>query len=161
MRNRTAQARWVAFSGDIAERVRHLENLVLSLGARNSGLQNQSAGSAAIRGAVPDNDDGQEGLGTLSQEIGAPGTMFGDQMGTRWFDDTHWQAIMDDVGACGERTCRWVFFCSKANTTKDNRAQGLHRYPRRSMRRPPSRHRRGRELRPDIVFWPVTFDEPV
>ncbi|KAL5090688.1 hypothetical protein Trisim1_003997 [Trichoderma cf. simile WF8] len=76
---------------DIAERVRHLENLVLSLGARNSGLQNHSADSAAIRVAIPDND------GELSQEIGTPGTMHGDQMGTRWFDDTHWQAIMDDI----------------------------------------------------------------
>ncbi|PTB65489.1 hypothetical protein BBK36DRAFT_66113 [Trichoderma citrinoviride] len=81
VRNRTAQARRVTYSGDIAERVRHLENLVLSLGARNSGLQNQSADAAAIRVAVPDND----------------GTMLGDQMGTRWFDDTHWQAIIDDI----------------------------------------------------------------
>lgn len=103
MRNRTAQARRVTYSGDIAERVRHLENLVLSLGARTSGLQNQSADSAAIRVGVPDNDGRQEDLSarTLLQEIGTPGTMHGDQMGTRWFDDTHWQAIMDDVGACG------------------------------------------------------------
>lgn len=95
MRSRTSQARRVTYSGDIAERVRHLENLVLSLGARNSGLQNQSADSATIRVVVPDNDGG------LSQEIGTPGTMHGDQMGTRWFDDTHWQAIMDDVSTCG------------------------------------------------------------
>ncbi|KAL6812337.1 fungal-specific transcription factor domain-containing protein [Trichoderma camerunense] len=95
-RSRTAQTRRVAYSSDISERVRHLENLVLSLAARNSGLQNQSADSATIRVAVPDNDGGQEGL-TSSQEIGTPGTMHGDQMGTRWFDDTHWQAIMDDI----------------------------------------------------------------
>lgn len=95
VRNRTSQARRVTYTGDIAERVRHLENLVLSLGARNPGLQNQSADSATIRVAVPDNDGG------LSQEIGTPGTMHGDQMGTRWFDDTHWQAIMDDVSTCG------------------------------------------------------------
>ncbi|KAK0761491.1 hypothetical protein N5P37_006443 [Trichoderma harzianum] len=84
VRNRTAQARRVTYSGDIAER-------------------NQSADSAAIRVGVPDNDGRQEDLSarTLLQEIGTPGTMHGDQMGTRWFDDTHWQAIMDDVGACG------------------------------------------------------------
>ncbi|QYT01977.1 Zn(2)-C6 fungal-type domain-containing protein [Trichoderma simmonsii] len=80
VRNRTAQARRVTYSGDIAER-------------------NQSADSAAIRVGVPDNDGRQEDLSarTLLQEIGTPGTMHGDQMGTRWFDDTHWQAIMDDI----------------------------------------------------------------
>ncbi|KAJ4854771.1 short chain dehydrogenase domain-containing protein [Trichoderma breve] len=72
VRNRTAQARRVTYSSDIAER-------------------NQSTNAGTIRVAVPDDHGG------LSQEIGTPGTMHGDQMGTRWFDDTHWQAIMDDI----------------------------------------------------------------
>lgn len=88
----------MTYSSDIAERVRHLENLVLSLAARNPGLQNQNVDSTAIRVVVPDNDGD---VRALSQEIGTPGTMHGDQTGTRWFDDTHWQAIMDDVSACG------------------------------------------------------------
>ncbi|KAM6485755.1 fungal-specific transcription factor domain-containing protein [Trichoderma sp. SZMC 28011] len=94
IRSRTAQTRRVTYSSDIAERVRHLENLVLSLAARNPGLQNQNVDSTAIRVVVPDNDGD---VRALSQEIGTPGTMHGDQTGTRWFDDTHWQAIMDDI----------------------------------------------------------------
>lgn len=117
---RTAQARRVTGSDDIANRVRHLEHLILSLRSSNSGqhseLQPQLQPStkplptgAALLEYVAEQPQStapssagipleKEPYAAEEESVTSTGTMLAYQMGTRWVDSSHWQAILDNVG---------------------------------------------------------------
>jgi hypothetical protein len=87
-------------------RIRHLENVVLSLSNQNAESQKQITELSESLPATSSADGGQApsavaqnfttGKGNI---IDSPGMMRSGQMGTRWVDATHWEAILDDVGA--------------------------------------------------------------
>ncbi|RFU24674.1 hypothetical protein B7463_g11665, partial [Scytalidium lignicola] len=91
--------------GDLSNRVRHLEDLVLSLRKEIAGRQREGAESADTCSAIPDDDARQEVLRRPPQNIDATedyaedstGRMLVGRVGTRWVDATHWQAILDDI----------------------------------------------------------------
>lgn len=117
---RTAQASRVTGSNDIANRVRHLEHLILSLRSSNSGQHSglqpqlgpstkplptgaalleyaaeQPQSTAPISAGIPLE---KEPSAAEEASITSTGTMIAYQLGTRWVDSSHWQAILDDVG---------------------------------------------------------------
>lgn len=108
IRDRAGQAYTVTGRGDISSRIRHLEDIILSLRDQNFESQSQVT---ALSGSLPitSGSDGGQRSSAVSQDLAtrnentpsSPGMMLTNNMGTRWVDATHWEAILDDVGVQG------------------------------------------------------------
>ena len=102
----TTSFRKAAAPRDILTRIRYLEELVLSL-HRDSSTERkrESTGTAETPSATPHPQSDNTTTEIPREEISvsdksgieSPGTMITDQVGTRWVDATHWQAILDGV----------------------------------------------------------------